>query len=84
MNKTEPTTRSVAVFESRGLRDGTEALITQLKMEAAILLDTINEIEVPPGNSEAGRLIALAKTELESTVMWATKAVSRYYPSENL
>ena len=41
----------------------------------------LNDISVPPDNAaEVGRLVAIAKTDLESCVMWATKAVSRFNP----
>lgn len=76
------TTRAVKVFESRGL-NGHEKLVDEIKAQAAVLFDKIDSIPVPPGNSEAGRLVALAKTELESTVMWAVKAVSRSHDPEN-
>lgn len=64
------------VFEYRGL-NGKEAQVEQIKQTAAALWSMINVISVPPGNTEAGRLLALAKTDLESSVMWAVKAVSR-------
>lgn len=69
-------TRATKVFESRGL-NGQEQQVAALKSKAEELWDEIDSISVPPGNSEAGRLVALAKTELESTVMWAVKALSR-------
>jgi len=69
-------TRATKVFESRGL-NGQEEKVQDLKNKAAELWQLIDNISVPPGNSEAGRLVALAKTELESTVMWAVKAFSR-------
>lgn len=65
------------VFESRGI-DGKESLVQRIKDEAASLYDAIDCISIPPGNTEAGRLVALAKTDLESAVMWAVKAISRY------
>lgn len=64
------------VFESRGL-NGKEQLVSDIKLAAANLLWEINNISVPPGNNEAGRLVSLAKTDIESSVMWAVKAVSR-------
>lgn len=68
--------RAKKVFESRGL-NGQEEQVARLKSKAEELWDEIDNISVPPGNSEAGRLVSLAKTELESTVMWAVKALSR-------
>lgn len=64
------------VFESRGLH-GQEQKIETIKEKAAELWDAFDAIEIPPG-SEAGRLVALAKTELETSVMYGVKAVSRY------
>ena len=68
--------RAVKVFESRGL-NGNEALVQQIKDQAAVLWDCIDSVVIPPGNSEAGRLVSLAKTELEASVMWAVKSISR-------
>jgi len=64
------------VFESRGL-NGQEQRVEHLKKAAAFLLAEINKISIPPGNSEAGRLVSIAKTELETCVMYAVKAYSR-------
>lgn len=68
--------RAEATFESRGLR-GQDAHVQRLKDRAAALWDVVDDISIPPGNSEAGRLVALAKTTLEESVMWAVKALSR-------
>lgn len=65
------------VFESRGLH-GQEYKVEMIKKYASHLYDAICEISVPPGNTEAGRLVSIAKTELESCVMFAVKAVSRF------
>lgn len=74
--KTYPgTERAVKTFESRGLSD--PARVEQIKEIAAALWYEIDGINIAPGNSEAGRYVALAKTELEAAVMWAVKAVSR-------
>lgn len=64
------------VFDSRGV-DGKGHVIQEIKNRAAMLLAEIDGINIPPGNSEAGRLVSLAKTSLEESVMWAVKAVSR-------
>lgn len=67
------------VFESRGLKPeyfGVDS-IDAVKYAAAVLFTVVDNIVVPPGNTEAGRLVSLAKTDLESCVMWAVKAISR-------
>lgn len=66
------------MFESRGFQGniGPEH-VARIKEKAASLWEEFNNISVPPGNSEAGRLVSLAKTELESAVMWGVKALSR-------
>lgn len=78
-----PTAHAKAVFESRvfGSEQST-VQVENIKTQAAMLLDAINEIPTP--NAEAGRLASLAKTSIEETVMWATKAVSRFNPSTSL
>jgi hypothetical protein len=68
--------RATKVFESRGL-NGQEHLVDGVKRAASTLFWEIDSIPIPPGNTEAGRLVSLAKTALEESVMWATKAVSR-------
>lgn len=68
--------RADKVFESRGL-NGNEDLVQLLKITAAGYLATINRIAIPSENKEAGRLVSLAKTAIEESVMWAVKAVSR-------
>jgi len=69
--------RAYKTFESRGLY-GQESKVELIKTHAAQLWDAFDNISVPPDNSEAGRLVATAKTQLESAVMFAVKAVSRY------
>ena len=55
-------------------------LVTQIKRQAADLIDTIDAIpsdrESEVGN-ERGRLKALAQTEIESAAMWAVKAATK-------
>ena len=68
--------RGKRVFESRGIRDQ-EQHVEYIKNSAAVLWSYVDNIQIPPGNSEAGRLVALAKTDIESAVMWAVKALSR-------
>lgn len=69
--------RHAKVFESRGISDAGLTLVANIKDRAAQLLEEIDMIPIPPENREAGRLVALAKTDLESCVMWAVKALSR-------
>lgn len=79
------TPRAMAVFESRGFTNDHDAQhVEAIKATAASLWSLIDNISIPPGNSEAGRLVSLAKTDVEASVMWAVKAVSRYSPSKNL
>lgn len=70
--------RGLKVFESRGFHgnDGPEHA-ARIKEKAAALWEELANIPVPPGNMEAGRLRALAQTDLESSVMWGVKALSR-------
>ena len=74
--KTTTSKRALDTFATRGL-NGQEEVVTRIKDRAAALWDEIDGIAIAPGNSDAGRLVALAKTELECAVMWAVKAVSR-------
>jgi hypothetical protein len=66
---------AINTFAGRGL-NGQEALVEEIKNRAAGLWDLFNSIPNVPG-TPSGRLTALAKTELESSVMWAVKAISR-------
>ena len=70
------TPKAIATFESRGL-NGQEKQVEGIKDLAARLFTAIDDIPVPPGNNEAGRLVAKAKTDLETSVMFAVKALSR-------
>lgn len=69
-------TRAHETFESRSL-NGQEEQVDKIKTVAALLFDQIDAIALPPEKREAARLVALAKTNLEQTVMWAVKACSR-------
>lgn len=69
------------IFNSRQI-NGSADLIKTIAKKAAHLWDSINSIDIPPDNTEAPRLVALAKTDLESAVMWATKAISRIQPEK--
>lgn len=53
-------------------------LLHSISTHASLLWDKLDAISIPPGNSQSGRMVALAKTKVEETVMWATKAISRY------
>jgi hypothetical protein len=72
-----------AVFESRSLSAIGAAQIDTIKAKAAELLAEIDSIKATDEVVTAGkqneslRLVALAKKDLESTVMWAVKAISR-------
>lgn len=76
----ETSIRSRRAFDSRGftrnIAKQTER-VNMIKQKAAELWDIIDNTEVSPGNSEAGRLVNMAKSELEITIMIAVKAVSR-------
>lgn len=63
------------VFRSvyRELSDEEKAAINEIKDRAQALWDALNAA-IPVGAD--GRQIALAKTNLEQSVMWATKALT--------
>lgn len=67
---------NLKTFETRGF-GSYEGLVNQIKEAAAVVLTAFSKISIPSGNAEAARLVSLAKTNLEQSVMWATKAVSR-------
>lgn len=60
-------------------------IVDEIKRKAADLIDLIEEIpsdrESERGN-EAGRLKALAQTEIESAAMWAVKAATKQNRAE--
>jgi len=64
-------------FNARPITDSQILIVEKIKETASMLWDQLDNISVTPGNAESGRLVALAKTDLENTVMWATKAISR-------
>ena len=76
----EPSKNAQKIFESRGFEEGHDRKVNRIKYLAAKLIDAVNDISIPPDNKEVGRLVSLAKTDIESSVMWATKAVSRFNP----
>jgi hypothetical protein len=67
-------------FESRGIQKTEDlSLIEDIKAAASQLEDLYLKI-IPNNESvgpECGRLISVARTNLEQSVMWAVKAVSR-------
>jgi len=60
-------------------------VVDRIKRAAADLIDLIEAIpsnrETEQGN-EAGRLKALAQTDIESAAMWAVKAATKQKPRE--
>ena len=54
-----------------------EKMINKIKTKAIDLLTEFDFAVSPQERSEAGRLMNIARTNLEQTVMWANKAVSR-------
>jgi hypothetical protein len=62
-------------FASFGL-NGQEERVEKIKHAASVLFDLYNDISIEPG-AVGGRHVSLAKTELEASVMWAVKAISR-------
>jgi hypothetical protein len=63
-------------FESRGFPADTSHLVDQVKQKAGELDDLYGQLSIEPG-AEGGRMLALAKTNLEQSVMWFVKGVSR-------
>lgn len=77
--------RAIAVFEAREftMPHHQEQMI-KIKHLAAALWTEIDNITLPPGNSEPSRLMAMAKDNLETGVMQAVKALTRFTPSKFL
>lgn len=65
-------------FEQRQVSETQVTLIDDIKTKAAILLETLQNQNDFCQSQESKRLFSLAKTSLEESVMWATKAVSRF------
>lgn len=63
-----------AVFETREIKN--PDLVKKVKKCAAELLELYEEIAFVPSD-DVSRLAALARTDLEMSVMWAIKAISR-------
>lgn len=72
-----PSPRAIRAFDSRPLGESGAGKIEDIKSNAAVLWDLLDSIPIPPDNTEAGRLVSLAKTQLEDSVMWGVKALSR-------
>ena len=71
-----------ATFESRGIPESQLALVEEIKQKASDLEDTIlkaldNKSETEGVGPEVPRYVAMARTNLEMSVMCAVKAVSR-------
>lgn len=74
---------AMATFESRGYTMEHHASQAQrIRAVAAALWAEYDAISIPSGNSEVGRLLAVAKTELETSAMFAIKALTRFAPSK--
>lgn len=70
------TSKSLEVFATRGLGPYLD-LADQIKTKAAEFLDLIDRIPEAKFDGTVARYKNLAKTEIENSVMWATKACSR-------
>lgn len=64
------------VFESKGLQ-GKENLVDEVKTRAGELYDIYKSSGVKGGNAQQLRMIEQAMTNLEQSVMWFVKSVSR-------
>lgn len=71
----KPSEQAHQRFNSRLLSAQQQAQIARIKLQAEIIYDDIAAI--PQENHESARLVSLAKTSLEETILWATKAISR-------
>lgn len=69
--------KELEVFESRPLSDEGKQAMETIKIDAAILLHAMDRVIPKEERSEASRLMNIARTNLEQTVMWAVKAISR-------
>jgi hypothetical protein len=74
---TELVKEARAVLDPRNFTPEGFERVKQIKAIASLYLALLMKLDVPPSNREAGRLVSLAKTELETSVMYAIKAVSR-------
>jgi hypothetical protein len=67
----------LSVFESRPMGSFQVGEMDKLKGDAAVLLHSMNQIVPKEERSEASRLMNIARTNLEQTIMWSIKAISR-------
>lgn len=68
-----------------GFNPSGDDLVARIKRQAADLIDLIEEIgsdRTSERGNEAGRLKALAQTEIESAAMWAVKAATKPEPAK--
>lgn len=78
--RTVISSKAVSVFESRPFaNDHLKETSVRLRALYSAVHTELDAISIPHG-SEAGRLLAMSKTELEASNMWATKALSRFSP----
>lgn len=72
-----PTNECMNHFQTTAILPQFLNLRDSIKLLAIELWDEINKIPHDSGDPQSARYVALAKTELEATAMWATKALSR-------
>jgi len=70
-------TKEMAIFESRTMSKEAQDEVENIKLHSANLLRMFNKVVSLEERSEASRLMNIARTNLEQTVMWAVKAISR-------
>lgn len=58
------------------LTDEQKAQVAVVKENAELLLSTFNQFVDPNERSERSRCMAIARTNLETTIMWAVKSVT--------
>lgn len=58
--------------EYKPLTEEQKAMMLRVKEQAEVLEQMFNEANTP----DVGRLISLAKTSLEESIMWAVKAIT--------
>jgi hypothetical protein len=68
---------AASTFESRPIHGDGLIKLELMKTTATLLLAQFQVIAANGSGSESSRAIALAKTKLEESMMWATKAISR-------
>lgn len=74
-SKMNMTQKAYDTFSNIGLGKQ-EARASAIREAAAILWDRINDISIAPEHA-GGRYVALSKTALEESIMWAMKGISR-------